>query len=765
MKFDYLAWNSTITLNQCHFFSFAGDDLIYGNEEYSDAIKTTESEFSNIKMRPKRFSIEPYPLKSPKVPSGLVRSLCNLYDKELKTKVNSPTRSSLRNVGKLPGFENYPRSRSKSPNDSKCSTANLSRSRSFNCSSSSTQESSSPSSTSSCQPDIKSSTSSPNSTCSNNSNISSRISIETEEAKHSSFKGLFRSRSWSLRRRKAKIDADTHEKRLDNQSSSHPNAKTETPKRCSPSYSVKSQDSGFSDSGESNHGATSKHNSNEKYDRDKERRQKISLAQQKRLEFLTSTNDEDGDDPNLTQLPTHVDNPIYSYILGPNDTTKDAKDKVASSVGNIASMAEGLRIKRSLMEEENVNSQPNFHRKSVNLTDNLIEANKLMEKCTNLNKKCTDIGRPKSVIIQAKQTSPLVSPKMGTYSIANTSQDLEHNTLVFSTPLRESFRKRQLRPKTMAVFHLDEAKTPSKRASKNPRLKEMKKTSQLRRWSNIEIADVRNNQTINDEEYQNLPSIIQTTEEVDVDEHLRECRDDETLRINNLSQIPAGIDPSMIAVWSQLADFEADIPHINNISSFSYLSNSHKESCGPSNHNDSNIIDHHDKHRNKQRPQRCLEQNLSSTQLSNINSPSLDNTKVLIDDTNQLNATPLSRMESCCVDGTSTRLLVESYCDQFKQKHPDHIPCHEKEKFLAASFSVNNSSRSATLLSIPQVSGTKDANSADKKKYKACQTFNPSQSPIGYQITEERLLPVNWDTINSPENNSMVLRDLNGSQR
>jgi hypothetical protein len=375
--------------------------------------------------------------------------------------------------------------------------------------------------------------------------------------------------------------------------------------------------------------------------------------------------------------------------------------------------------------------------------------------------------RPKSVIIQTKNTSPLISPKMATYSIANTSQDNVPDTLVFSTPLRESFRKRQPRPKTMAVFHLEEAKTPSKRASKNPRLKEMKKTSQLRRWSNIEIADVRNNQTINDKECQNLQSIIQTSEEVDVDEHLRECRDDETLRINNLSQIPAGIDPSMIAVWSQLADYEADIPHLNNISSFSYLSNSHKVSCGPSNHNESNIIDQHDKYRNKQRPQNvgCLEKNLSSTQLSNIISPSLDNTKVLIDDTNQLNATPLSRMESCCVDGTSTRLLVESYCDQFKQKHPDHIPCHEKEKFLAASFSVNNSSRSATLLSIPPVAGTKDANSAYKKKYKACQTFNPSQSPIGYQITEERLLPVNWETINGPENNSMVLRDLNDSER
>ena len=634
--------------------------------------------------------------------------MTNLFDKDLKERNNSPTKGSLRNVGKLPGFEDYPSSLNKSFEEGNRNFLNLNRSRSFNCSSSSTHESSSSVSISPYQQDVKSSSTSPDSTHCNDSIPSSsptdHPSFDNENVKRGSFKGLFRSKSWSLKRRKNRVEMTDIKS-----SSSLSKDKTDTPKRCSPSYSVKSQDSGFSDSGESNPGVPSKQNTSGRNVEDKERRQKLSLAQQKRLEFLTATNDEDEEDPNLTQLPTHVDNPIYSYILDPKDA-KEAKDKVANSVGNIASISEGLRMKRSLIEEDPISPQPNFHQQCVNITDNMIGVNKIKEKTLEkekLSKNCADFIRPRSVVIQAKATSPLISPK--TYNIANNSQVMDHDTLVFSTPLRESFRKRQPRPKTMAVFNLEEAKTPIKRASKNPKLKEMKKTSELRRWSNIEVAYMRNEQGNADKE---APKIL-SSEVVDVDEHLRECIDDETLRINNLSQFPPGIDHSMIAVWSQLADFKADLPE--NISTYSYLSNTLKTPRDQSTANRSSTLDQSNTYsRNRRDFQQGTfsKQDLSSTQLSQIDCPSLDMSisRDAVNYTNQLNLTPLSRMESCCVDGTSTQLLVESYCNKFQPKPDQHSPTNHQDELLAASFSINNSSRSATLLSIPPVADGKDTN-------------------------------------------------------
>ena len=423
------------------------------------------------------YSIDNYTFGSPrsKVARGHVRSMCNLFDNEIKERESSPVKSSARNVGKLPGFEDYP-SRNRSLEDGNRGFASLNRSRSFNGSSlsSSQHSNSSPSSRSSSlsHHDMKSNESSPNSNYSSPSSPDSvptdEVCKENEKVKYTSLKGLFRSRSWSLKRKKGRIEVNTNQPITNCSNYGNAVSKTEQPKRCSPSYSVKSQDSGFSDSGESNHGISSKSNGIEKPDSDKERRKKISLAQQKRLEFLTATNDEDEEDPNLTQLPTHVDNPIYSYVLNPNDT-KEAKDKITSSVGNIASISEALRVKRAQIEEDSSESLPAFHQKCVNITDNLIQDNKIKDKNVdkvNISGNFSDFVRPKSVIIQTKSTSPLISPKA--YNISNCTQEEDFGTLAFSTPLRESFRKRQPRPKTMAVFHLDEAKTPSKRASKNP---------------------------------------------------------------------------------------------------------------------------------------------------------------------------------------------------------------------------------------------------------------------------------------------------------
>ena len=731
----------------------SGDDSNHSTEVTSPLNEKECSETSNVIKKQSLYSIDNYNFKSPrsKIAPGLVRSLCNLYDKELKERETSPMKNSTRNVGKLPGFEDYPaRNANRSFEDGNRSSASLNRSRSFNCSSlsSSQHSNSSPSSRSSFlgHQAMKSNESSPSSNYSNSSSPNSITTDEpckeNEKAKYASFKGLFRSRSWSLKRKKGRIEVNTNQPIPNCQSSTNSSTKTETPKRCSPSYSVKSQDSGFSDSGESNHGVSSKHISTEKPDDDKERRKKISLAQQKRLEFLTATNDEDEEDPNLTQLPTHVDNPIYSYVLNPNDT-KDAKDKVASSVGNIASISEGLRVKRAQMEEDSSETLPSFHQKCVNITDNTIHGNKIKDKNVdkvNISGNFVDFVRPKSVIIQTKSTSPLVSPR--TYNIGDTSQTDDQGTLVFSTPLRESFRKRQPRPKTMAIFHLDEAKTPSKRASKNPKLKEMKKTSQMRRWSNIEVAELRNQQSNNSNGASNL-SKIQSSEEVDVDEHLRECIDDETLRINNLSQYPAGIEPSMMAVWSQLADFEADLP--GNISTYSCLSNTQKTPKHAK--YDGSFVMKYVNSDSKQISQHANtpKQDLSSTQLSNINYPSNDvsMSRNNIEDTNLQNATSLSRMESCCVDGTSTQLLVESYCNKY-QPSQSKSPGYEIEELLDASYSINNSSRSATLMSIPPMTGV------DKNQDR---------------VTQKELLLCPRTPNNRKENDSEDRRDLNDSAR
>ena len=694
-----------------NFSSIAGDD---SNHSTMAASKSEETDSAQpCREKKNLYSIDNYTFRSPssKVAPGHVRSLCNLYDKEIKERENSPVKNSLRNVGKLPGFEDYPaKNANRSFEEGNRSFSSVNRSRSFNCSSLSSSQLSNSSPSSGSSPlsprDMKSDESSPNSSLSNPSSPeSSQIEDqgkENEKNKYAPFKGLFRSRSWSLKRKKARIEVNTSHPITNSETTV---AKAETPKRCSPSYSVKSQDSGFSDSGESNHGVFLKNSGVEKPDDEQERRKKISLAQQKRLEFLTATNDEDEEDPNLTQLPTHVDNPIYSYVLNPNDT-KEAKDKVASSVGNIASISEGLRVKRALIEENNSVALPSFNQKCVNIADNLVHENKIKDKNmdkANISENFSDFARPKSVVVQTKNTSPLISPKA--YNIGNTSQADDLGTLVFSTPLRESFRKRQPRPKTMAVFHLDEAKTPSKRASKNPKLKEMKKTSEMRRWSNIEVADLRNQQNKEVKGANNL-SKLQSTEEVDVDEHLRECMDDETLRINNLSQYPAGIDPSMIAVWSQLADFEADVPQ--NISTYSCLSNTQR-TPKHAKYNGSFVMkyvnsdpQHISQHATKPK------QDLSSTQLSNINYPSHDVTiprNNAVEDTDLQNATSLSRMESCCVDGTSTQLLVESYCNKYQPSQSKGSPGYEIEELLDASYSINNSSRSANLLSIPPISG------------------------------------------------------------
>ena len=134
---------------------------------------------------------------------------------------------------------------------------------------------------------------------------------------------LFRSRSWSLRRKKS-LDGSPIET---------------TEPRLSPSYSVKSQDSGFSDSGEN---GTSGHLKN-------------STSALQRTQFFSTNEYEDESDPNLTQVPDFaIPNPVSMTGLASNPnplSTLTAKQKLEQSLGNIASVNEGLRLKRAFLDE------------------------------------------------------------------------------------------------------------------------------------------------------------------------------------------------------------------------------------------------------------------------------------------------------------------------------------------------------------------------------------------------------------------------------
>ncbi len=185
---------------------------------------------------------------------------------------------------------------------------------------------------------------------------SSDKACTTEEEAETKSKGgfrLFRSRSWSLRRKR---------------NNNHQESSSKEPKRCSPGGgSTKSQDSGFSDN---------------------------EVAARPKATRTTGTSmreEEDEEDPNLTQVPTALQQQQQQRLLsaqegqrrqrewlmaqcngsrGATPTGRSSRsatlpahsqqpmsldsvprERVASSVGNIASMQEGLRLKARLCEE------------------------------------------------------------------------------------------------------------------------------------------------------------------------------------------------------------------------------------------------------------------------------------------------------------------------------------------------------------------------------------------------------------------------------
>ena len=224
--------------------------------------------------------------------------------------------------------------------------------------------------------------------------------------------------------------------------------------------------------------------------------------------------------------------------------------------------------------------------------------------------------------------------------------DEARNDFVFSTPVRASFRRR---PKTMIT--LEEAKTPSKIDSRT-RLRE---TKSKRRWSNLELAENR------------FQPPLPRTGAHDISEISNYVPE-----INDRSDIPSGIEPSLVAVWSQFLNYEATLPTLETTPSICPPQSQSK----PSNARTNLGLPHSSAattvgHRAHQRPAYYLNSTEDDmTQLSDIKPPSSSSgmSQGLRDYCANMSSslmrpdqTQLSMMPSMAVDGTSTQLLVESF--------------------------------------------------------------------------------------------------------
>ena len=300
-----------------------------------------------------------------------------------------------------------------------------------------------------------------NSSASSASNDQSPQSVgETSkgsETTRGSFR-LFRSNSWSSRRKKTSEFSEIPVETTQIQNSSNENDVIDDPnrQRSSPSYSTKSQDSGcFSENGIN--GLTSNTNST------------AQLIQNQRLQFLRSNMElrEDEQDPNLTQANSannSADFPPKKPNVNTNSSDSSSKTKLTESLGNIASLQTGLNIKRQMAEGDLTQPLP---APPTGTLANLLRPQRPQH----------DKIRPKSFQDSVNDLSQL-------------SQDFlagNGDTPVFSTPVRASFRGGKLRPRPHTVIHLEDARTPSKREAKT-RLRELK-TKASRHFSGDIIAD------------------------------------------------------------------------------------------------------------------------------------------------------------------------------------------------------------------------------------------------------------------------------------
>lgn len=170
---------------------------------------------------------------------------------------------------------------------------------------------------------------------------------------------------------------------------------------------------------------------------------------------------EDALDPNLTQMPA-VEHSIAAEMTqqkSADNNNQLLSKRVNQSLGNIASLQAGLKLKRSMAEDDLTRPLPAPTAGALNL---LRPQKSTVEKI-----------RPKSFQESVNDLSQL-SSQLDFFGA---------DQLTFSTPLRASFRDKALRPRS--AIHLEDARTPSKREAKT-RLREMKMKS---RWSAVATAE------------------------------------------------------------------------------------------------------------------------------------------------------------------------------------------------------------------------------------------------------------------------------------
>ena len=260
-----------------------------------------------------------------------------------------------------------------------------------------------------------------------------------EESRRGGSFRLFRSNSWSSRKKKSPDILPPS-----------PNEAIIEAQRCSPSsYSTKSQDSGYSDHGLAQHSSAAEPL--------RQQNSASQLIQNQRLQFLRSNMEvrEDEKDPNLTQMPLNETQQKLSTTQ--TQLPIESRQSVTQSLSNIASLQTGLRIKRSMAEDDLKEPLPPPNNGALNLLRPQQNINKI---------------RPKSMFIESVN-----------YLDSIVEEDAARGPL-FSTPVRSSFRKH---PK-----QLEEAKTPMKREGKTSRLRELK--TKGRRWSAAaDFSDFRGN--------------------------------------------------------------------------------------------------------------------------------------------------------------------------------------------------------------------------------------------------------------------------------
>jgi len=259
---------------------------------------------------------------------------------------------------------------------------------------------------------------------------------------------LNRSRSWRGSRRESLSD--------------------DTPKRNSPTgQSVRSQDSGFSDSGEPCHvdidlsyesppNSICQSSKAENCDQRKPYVTKISIDGNQDNRRTHSDKGKQNADNFLYEVPERETNDRISKTR----TTPVARERVTDSLGNIVNLQEGLKIKLETeprtLYNQGYDANKHFQERQHRPSGTPIYGNQTRDKIR------------QEAILSGLQERPLDQ---------NMNHSQNDNVPLFSTPVRASFRRR---PQTMIC--LDEAHTPVKRESRT-RLKEIKSR---RRWSNID---------------------------------------------------------------------------------------------------------------------------------------------------------------------------------------------------------------------------------------------------------------------------------------